>query len=586
MKKHGFKVFALVVVAAFGLCACQKDEQQEESTATQKPTSVQQETEPETEEVFEGVIAPVEAEYGYYVDIYMRNTASNNKVDYNPSVGVLSKYLELWTPGSNWNDGIVLNQEIISENIRKSYEIAGARTEEEEKIAFENEFNNQNYSMIYGLGSYAEKFIEKSGLNDDKTDWKADVTGEAYSVVGLISVMRGTGASTEPAKKYYVFPRPYRWSSDGTVLIQDGYDEEQIADGIAEGKSLDSRDPISDGGFPSGHTNAGYIAAFGYAASMPELYSDIILYAAEFSNTRIQAGMHSPLDVMGGRITATAISASALCADKNQQAIESAYRVAHEAVLDDYIIEAAGKDDYSTYKENLAKYNGYLTYGFKQIDDTTLPMKVPKGAEALLKSRYPYMTNSQIRYVLYSTGIASGYPVLDDEEGWGRLNMYAAANGYGAFDETVEITMDGSKDGFNKLDNWLNDIGGTGSLVKKGTGTLVLAGNNTYSGGTVISEGCLMTSSTKALGTGNVTVEKEGNLTVNIEAQADALIIEGTLKAEGQLVVNFTNGYAPKGNVEIVTAKAIEGQFSQVTINGAENSKVSYDGGKIIVNIP
>ena len=51
-------------------------------------------------------------------------------------------------------------------------------------------------------------------------------------------------------------------------------------------------------------------------------------------------------------------------------------------------------------------------------------MRVPKGAEVLLETRFPYLNADQRRWILYSTGLPSGYVFLDDAEGWGRLNLY------------------------------------------------------------------------------------------------------------------------------------------------------------------
>jgi subtilase-type serine protease len=41
------------------------------------------------------------------------------------------------------------------------------------------------------------------------------------------------------------------------------------------------------------------------------------------------------------------------------------------------------------------------------------------------------------------------------------------------------------------LDTWRNDISGHGGLTKQGIGTLVLTGNNTYSGPTLVNQGRL-----------------------------------------------------------------------------------------------
>ena len=68
----------------------------------------------------------------------------------------------------------------------------------------------------------------------------------------------------------------------------------------------------SDGGFPSGHTNAAYVSAIGLAYAAPERFQEILTRASELGNDRIRAGMHSPLDVMGGRTMATAVATATL----------------------------------------------------------------------------------------------------------------------------------------------------------------------------------------------------------------------------------------------------------------------------------
>lgn len=93
-----------------------------------------------------------------------------------------------------------------------------------------------------------------------------------------------------------------------------------------------------------------------------------------------------------------------------------------------------------------------MTYNMPQTGDATRPMTVPKGAEVLLETRFPYLDDTQRRWVLYSTGLPSGYVFLDDAEGWGRLNLYEAGNGYGSFDVDVTVNMDASKGGFYAFD--------------------------------------------------------------------------------------------------------------------------------------
>ncbi len=71
------------------------------------------------------------------------------------------------------------------------------------------------------------------------------------------------------------------------------------------------------------------------------------------------------------------------------------------------------------YDAELASYTASLTYGFEQTGDTGEAMRVPKGAEVLLETRFPYLDDEQLRWVLHSTGLESGYPLLDDEEAGG-----------------------------------------------------------------------------------------------------------------------------------------------------------------------
>ena len=62
----------------------------------------------------------------------------------------------------------------------------------------------------------------------------------------------------------------------------------------------------------SGHTNLAYNQVLGLAFLVPEQYQSLLVRAADLGNNRILAGMHSPLDVIGGRIEATAIVIEAI----------------------------------------------------------------------------------------------------------------------------------------------------------------------------------------------------------------------------------------------------------------------------------
>ena len=84
----------------------------------------------------------------------------------------------------------------------------------------------------------------------------------------------------------------------------------------------------------------------------------------------------------------------------------------------------------------------------------------------------------------------SGGPI-DNGSGWARLNLYAASSGYGAFLTDVTVNMNAALGGLNAFDVWSNNISGPGGLTLQGSGTLILAGDDTYAGDTNVQGGTL-----------------------------------------------------------------------------------------------
>lgn len=84
--------------------------------------------------------------------------------------------------------------------------------------------------------------------------------------------------------------------------------------------------------------------------------------------------------------------------------------------------------------------------------------------------------------------------------------LFAAADGYGAFDRDVVVALVAAETRFAAADTWRNDIDGRGGLVKRGAGALALTGANRYRGGTTVLAGTLTAAASAALGTGDVVV--------------------------------------------------------------------------------
>lgn len=108
------------------------------------------------------------------------------------------------------------------------------------------------------------------------------------------------------------------------------------------------------------------------------------------------------------------------------------------------------------------------------------------GTAALLKEKYPFMTGDLLRQTILSTATDIGIPGVDEDYGWGLLNIDKALKGPALFDkrlalgDKVYINLDGGTYAFD------NDISGDAGLVLGGTGTLALNGNATYTGETIV----------------------------------------------------------------------------------------------------
>ncbi|WP_039934418.1 phosphatase PAP2 family protein [Streptomyces viridochromogenes] len=479
-----------------------------------------------------------------FVDDYRTNVLPNLTPETNAVVRILGGMAEVWKTGAAWNTGTPLSPEVLRANMRYCARVTGARTEAQAREAFVYDRQHQSYAMIAGLGPLSDLY--KAGARavtsitaapdttppttiSDSVPADAPAgsalgagshTSDLGQVAKLVDTVRGPFASGNPGKYAFQYPRPWRMNEDSEVVDTGRTDELGYpvydSDVVVVKQLLRQRStsPVDDGGFPSGHTNAFHLAGLALAYAVPERFQELVTRAFELSHTRIMSGMHSTVDVIGGRIMATALTAATL-ADPANAELKAAARAQALAyftqrtgttanTLYDFAHSDAG-DAYADREANARAVAPRLTYVLPRRGRKD-PLTVPKGAEVLLETRLPYLSAAQRREVLRTTALPSGYVLLDGFEQWGRLNLFAAADGYGAFDQDVTVTLDAAAGGFHAADSWRHGIEGEGGLTKRGTGTLTLTGHNRYHGGTVVADGTLVAASANALGEGDVQV--------------------------------------------------------------------------------
>ncbi len=169
----------------------------------------------------------------------------------NAGVRVLSALLDIWTPGT----------QIVDAGVK----LAAA--------------NGCPAATLHSRG------CEHPGPQRRRQQHRAANPG--FGQVAAFVQSMGNNASTEPGKRFYKYARPRRWSHG--VLVQPTL------------LPARSGTPATDGGFPSGRTAESARNAIAMAYVGPGRFQEMLARGLELGENRIVAGMHLPLDVIGGR---------------------------------------------------------------------------------------------------------------------------------------------------------------------------------------------------------------------------------------------------------------------------------------------
>ncbi|HBL9942774.1 TPA: autotransporter-associated beta strand repeat-containing protein [Salmonella enterica subsp. enterica serovar Ago] len=151
----------------------------------------------------------------------------------------------------------------------------------------------------------------------------------------------------------------------------------------------------------------------------------------------------------------------------------------------------------------------------------------------------------------------------------------------GSGDVTNNATLE-----MNTGGDFINNIGGTGRVEKSGDDTLTLSGSNTYTGGTLISDGTLVASNVEALGTGDVT--NNATLELNTGGTFDnAISGSGQVVKSGDDVLTLSGANSYSGGTLISGGTLVANNVEALgTGDVTDNATLEMNtGGDFINNI-
>lgn len=294
-----------------------------------------------------------------------------------------------------------------------------------------------------------------------------------------------------------------------------------------DGNYKDDYTSINGSSFPSGHTFNGFKQAVTLAVLFPEKADEIFDRAIEYGESRVIVGAHFGTDTIASRVVNYYTLAQLL---SNNDIAKTFVDLAKDTRINVEI--SCGKAVKDCLTQSSKKNNEETGYYKKKDSETVAKLtvdQVPEKASALLRLRFPYLKSEQMREILASTAYPINslagwnYDKSNVNSTWGLINLPKAFNGPTNF--TSDFVVHQNEENltydigdFTTFDIWKNNIDGLGGLVKKGDGTLVLAGHNTFDRA-IIESGALILTGTNEYK--NKSQVRSGTLVVSGELNSD-----------------------------------------------------------------
>ena len=165
--------------------------------------------------------------------------------------------------------------------------------------------------------------------------------------------------------------------------------------------------------FPSGHSAIGNVNAIVFAILAPGYFQQLLQSGVDFGYSRNVFGAHYPLDVIGGRILATYVTAETLAGDNRctRPGLHSGQSPLAQHGRCRAYLGGGGASPYAAacadlaaclgngtiptaaaYTQAAQNYAYYLTYDLPAVGPTNLAPVVPADAYVLIETRFPYLS--------------------------------------------------------------------------------------------------------------------------------------------------------------------------------------------------